>query len=310
VSLCWVRRSATRIGYDRLKTLLIFVATIAVGLLLFTRLVAPPRQLDLINNLWPGDRGVERVVEGVVFDPQTGLKLDVWKPVEPATQPRPVIVFFYGGGWANGERAHYGFVAKAFAARGFVVVIPDYRKVPQVRFPSFVKDGAASLRWVQDHIGRYGGDPDKVAVAGHSAGAYIAIMLALNESYLKAAGVAPGLIKAGVGLSGPYDFLPFDSKRSINAMRAWPKPLETQPVTYVRKDAPPLLLVTGTADDTVKPRNAIILTQRLTALGSPVEFKAHEDLGHEDVVMALSKPFRGKAPVLDESVAFLESRLK
>lgn len=218
-----------------------------------------------------------------------------------------MVVFFYGGGWAHGERGHYGFAAKALAARGYVVVVPDYRKVPQVRFPEFNRDGAAALRWVEDNIGGHGGDATKVAVMGHSAGAYIAVMLALNSTYLTEAGVTPGFVKAGVGLSGPYDFLPFDSKRSINAMGQWPRPEETQPIRYARANAPPLLLATGTEDNTVKPRNAILLSQRQTALGAPVSFKAYPGLGHEDVVMALSKPFRGKAPVLDDSVAFLQA---
>lgn len=293
-----------------MKIVLGVIATLAIALLLFTRLVAPPRQLDLINSAWPGDGGVERVVEGAVFDARTGMALDVWRPTGEASFPRPVIVFFYGGGWAHGQRAHYGFAAKALAARGFVVVVPDYRKVPQVRFPSFVEDGAAALRWVQDNVAQHGGDPGRVAVAGHSAGAHIATMLTLDRGYLERAGVKPGFIRAGVGMSGPYDFIPFDSKRSINAMRAWPRPEETQPVHYVRKDAPPLLLMTGTEDDSVKPRNAIILTQRLTAIGAPVEFRAYAGLGHEDVVMSLSKPFRGKAPVLDDINRFLDTRLK
>lgn len=238
-----------------------------------------------------------------MFDSKNGLKLDVWRP--EGEGQHPVIVFFYGGGWAHGERGHYGFAAKALAARGYVVVVPDYRKVPQVRFPAFNQDGATALKWTQDNIARYQGDPEKVAVMGHSAGAYIAVMLALNEDYLKAAGVRPGFIKAAIGLSGPYDFLPFDSKRSINAMRAWPRPQETQPIRYARADAPPMLLVTSTEDDTVKPRNAILLTQRLTELGAPVAFEAYPGLTHEDVVMALSKPFRSKAPVLDDAVHFL-----
>lgn len=241
-----------------------------------------------------------------MFDRATGLKLDVWRPEGSATLP--VIVFYYGGGWAHGERAHYGFAARALAAKGFVVVVPDYRKVPRVRFPAFVQDGAAALRWVRDNIARHGGDARRVATMGHSAGAYIAVMLALDGGYARAAGIAPDFVKAAVGLSGPYDFLPFDSKRSIRAMYAWPRPLETQPVSYVRRDAPPIMVVTGTEDDTVKPRNAILLAQKLSAVGAPVTFKAYGGLDHEDVVMALSLPFRGKAPVLDDATGFLLQR--
>ncbi len=293
-----------------MKYLLIFVTLICVGLFTFSRTVAPPNQLDWLNAVWPGDSGVDRVAQGVVFDEKNGLKLDVWAPTGSGDAKKPVLVFFYGGGWVNGERTHYGFAAKAFAAKGFVVVVPDYRKVPKIRFPVFNQDAAQSVKWVRDNIAKFGGDPDRVAVAGHSAGAYLAVMLALNPQYLTEIGVDPKIIKAGVGLSGPYDFIPFDSRRSIDAMHLWPRPLETQPVTYVSKDAPPLMLATGTADDTVKPRNAIILTQRLHAVGTQVEFHAYEGLNHEDVVKALSKPFRKSAPVLDDAVAFLKGALK
>lgn len=243
-----------------------------------------------------------------MFDPGRGLKLDIWRPERSGEHP--VVIFYYGGGWAHGERGHYGFAARALASKGYVVVVPDYRKVPQVRFPAFVEDGAMALRWVQANIARHGGDPERVATMGHSAGAYIAVMLALNGEYGQRAGVRPGFVKAAVGLSGPYDFYPFDSKRSIDAMYAWPRPHETQPVTYVRGDAPPILVATGTADDTVKPRNAILLTQKLNSAGARVVFKAYEGLGHEDVVMALSRPFRRKAPVLDDATAFLDGVLK
>lgn len=287
-----------------MKFLIGTLALIAIALFLFTRLVAPPLQLDLLDRFWPGE-GAERLAENVAFDEENGLALDVWGKAAPAGAKKPVLVFFYGGGWANGERAHYGFAARAYANRGFVVVVPDYRKVPAVRFPSFNEDGAAALRWTHDNIARYGGDPERILLAGHSAGAYIAVMLALDRHYLQKTGVNPSVIRGVAGLSGPYDFYPFDSKRSIAAMSAWPWPAETQPVNFVRKDAPPVLVITGTEDDTVKPRNAIILSRELNKLGALVEFRAYEGLKHEDTVMALSLPFRSKAPVLQDSADFL-----
>ncbi len=288
-----------------MKTFLLIIAALALALFAFTRLVDPPRQLSLINSLWPGDGDTKQVAAGVVFDTKAGLKLDVWAPAGGKTASSPVLIFFYGGGWAHGTREGYEFVGKAFAAKGFVVVIPDYRKVPQVRFPVFVEDGAAAIKWTRDNIAQYGGDPARIALSGHSAGAHIAMMLTLDPHYLKAQGVDPKIIRATVGMSGPYDFYPFDSARSINAMSAWPKPEETQPIHYASKAAPPILVLTGTEDDTVKPRNAILLSHRLSALGTVVRFKAYEGLSHEDVAMALSKVFRGKAPVLDDAARFL-----
>jgi acetyl esterase/lipase len=144
---------------------------------------------------------------------------------------------------------------------------------------------------------------------GHSAGAYEAIMLALDSKRLVAAGADPANVKAAVGLSGPYDFYPFDSPRSIAAFSEWPQPEATQPITFARADAPPLLLVTSDGDETVRPRNANNLGAKLRELGAPVEVKNYGPLDHEEIVMALSVPFRSKGPVLADSVAFLKSRM-
>jgi acetyl esterase/lipase len=289
-----------------MKIIAAIIAFAAIALFAFTRVVDPPRQLDIINSLTPGDGGVEQVAAGQVFSDKTGLKLDVWAPAGDVKASKPVLIFFYGGGWAHGERAHYGFAAKAFAAKGFVVVIPDYRKVPDVRFPAFVEDSAEAVKWVRDNIASYGGDPARITLSGHSAGAYNAVMLTVDRRYLRAVGVDPAIIRATVGMSGPYDFYPFDSRRSIDAMYGWPRPMETQPIAFADKGTPPIMVMTGTADDTVKPRNAILMAKRLDKLDRTVVFKAYEGLSHEDVVMALSKPFRGKAPVLDDAAAFLQ----
>jgi len=219
---------------------------------------------------------------------------------------RPVVIFWYGGGWVGGNRADYGFAARAFASKGFVVVLPDYRKVPSVHFPAFVQDGAQAVRWVRDHIAAYGGDPTRIALAGHSAGAYTVAMLALDPEWLSAEGVDPAVVKAGVGLSGPYDFYPFTAQRAIDAMKGVSDPSRTQPINFARKDAPPLMLVTSSGDTVVKPRNAVALAGRLKAVGAHVDLRIYPMLTHEDVVMALSRPYRGKAGVLDDSAEFLK----
>ena len=289
-----------------------FYALLAIGLLLGAAagalyLYSPPLSLDVLDRMF-GSGGAVRVAEGVPF---TGdLKLDVWATPAPAGIKRPVLVFFYGGAWVKGERAEYGFAARAYARRGFVVVVPDYRKVPGVRFPAFVQDGAAAVAWTQAHIARFGGDPRRIATGGHSAGAYIAVMLALDRRYLAAAGADPNAVRAVAALAGPYDFYPFRWPRAVAAMGAWPDPHETQPITYARADAPPLWLATGTADEEVRPRNSASLAARETALGSRTTVLREYPGGtHNDLIMAISRPFRGKAPVLDESVAFLQAHL-
>ena len=285
------------------------IAIAMIGALLIAAgalyLYSPPKSLDVLNDFFPGDPGALRVAGDVPFMPGPDGKLDVWGQAKIAVNPRPVIVFFYGGAWVKGRRSDYGFVGKAYAARGFIVVIPDYRKVPDVRFPAYVEDGARAVRWTRDNIARFGGDPGRILLAGHSAGGYIAMMLALDSRYLERAGVNPASIRGVAGLAGAYNFYPFTSARAVAAMGNSADPRQTQPISFARRDAPPLWLVTGTADTDVEPRNAITLAAREASLGSrTTTLVEYPGLTHDDLIMAISKPFRTKAPVLDESVAF------
>ncbi|PKP93023.1 MAG: alpha/beta hydrolase [Alphaproteobacteria bacterium HGW-Alphaproteobacteria-14] len=275
------------------------------GILAFT---SPPRLLSLYDWAAGGGDGAHQVAQGVPFGSH-GQTLDIWAPAGAPAGKLPVVIFWYGGGWAKGDRAAYAFAGRALANEGFLVVIPDYRKVPQVRFPAFLEDGAEAVAWTHDNITAHGGDPQPIAFMGHSAGAYVAVMLALDTQWLTAAGVDPAITKAAVGLSGPYDFYPFDKPRSIAAMGQWPRPVETQPIEYARKDAPPLLLATSEGDTTVRPKNANNLAAKLRDLGAPVTVENYGPLDHEEVVMALSRPYRAKGPVLADSVAFLRAHL-
>src|SRR5690349_1697554 len=100
-------------------------------------------------------------------------KLDLYLPADTNEKQFDVIVFLYGGRWTYGTKEDYRFIGATFAARGFLVVIPDYRKYPHVRFPQFVQDGAKALAWVSDHVAEFHGNPARIHIVGHSAGAHI-----------------------------------------------------------------------------------------------------------------------------------------
>lgn len=269
---------------------------------------SPPSLLSSLNSLIPGDHGAHRVAEGIVFAPDNGLKLDVWSPGR-SDHKLPVVVFLYGGGWVGGSRGGYAFAGSAYAGQGFVTVVPDYRLVPSVRFPTFLEDGAEAVRWTRDNISRFGGDPNRIALAGHSAGAYNAAMLALDPHFLRDAGVPARTIKAAALLSGPYDFYPFSEERGRDAFGRWPRPAETQPINFVSRDAPPMFLATGSADNIVNPRNSRALAAKLGAVGVPVELKIYQGKSHVDLAKSLSRPFRGTTPALNDSAAFLHRLL-
>ena len=287
----------------RIMGLIALVIIVALGTA--AALTSPPGLLSFLDGVVGGGRGTHRSGQGIAFGTH-GQALDVWQPSGGPRHGLPVVIFWYGGGWTGGSRGAYAFAGRAFARRGFIAIVPDYRKVPQVHFPAFLQDGAEAVKWTRDHVADYGGDPTRIAVAGHSAGAYTVAMLALDQRWLRAEGVDPGIIKAAVGLCGPYDFYPFTVARAAAAMRGAADPVMTQPIHFARRDAPPMLLVSAGDDVQVHAYNANNLTARLKAVGGRVVHEDYPGLSHENVVMALSKPFRGEAPVLDHAVAFLE----
>ena len=260
--------------------------------------------LATFNALVPFDDG-HRVASNVAFGQDPRQTLDIYAPpAQTNTSKLPVIVFIYGGSWASGNKSDYGFVGAALAAKGFITVLPDYRLVPAVRFPEFVNDAAYALRWVQDHIEEFGGDPNQIVLMGHSAGAYNAMMITLDQRYLAQAGVRPNIIKGIVGIAGPYDFYPYDVDVTKEAFGLFSDPLQTQAITFARKDAPPILLLTADADTTVNPRNARSLTAKLNQVGGSVTNKNYPDLGHVGILLSLSKALRYKADTLDDAVDF------
>jgi len=259
---------------------------------------APVRAFDTVM---PKDGESRKVASAIAYGEGDRRKLDIYAPVDMVRKPLPIIMFIYGGSWANGTRESYQFAGRALAAAGFITVIPDYRLVPEVHFPGFIEDCAAALRWTRSHAREYGGDPDRIVLVGHSAGAYNAAMLALDARFL---GADRAAIKGFAGLAGPYDFLPFDGSIVTTTFGRWPRPDETQPIYYADASAPPILLLHGQDDDTVWPKNSINLDRKLRSLGDSSELIVYPGVGHVGIVTSLAKPFRSKTPVLADVTRF------
>ena len=272
-----------------------------VAMLAFLTTACSP--LSMFNTVIPKDPAAGRGQAGVAYGDGPRRKLDIYPGAGTAAK-KPVMVFVYGGSWASGRREDYRWVGRALAAQGFLTVVPDYRLVPGNVFPDFVADIAAAVRWTHDHAAEHGGDPDRIVLIGHSAGAYNVMMVGLDRHYLDDAGVPQSAIRGVIGLSGPYDFYPWDTPVSENAFGSYPDPLQTQPVTFVRADAPPLLLLHGSADTTVRPRNVARLEAREKAAGGQVQSKIYDGVDHKGMVLALARPFRGRATVLTDVATF------
>ena len=255
-------------------------------------------------NTFARGRNVEITRDVRFAEGRRGL-LDVYAPKHAIDAP--LVVFFYGGGWEDGTKADYRFAAMALAKRGIVTVVPDYRLYPDVRFPDFIQDGAKAVRWARRNATEFGADPGLIFLVGHSAGAYIAAMLALDKTRLDPASLSA--LAGVVGLAGPYDFLPLKSDVLKRIFAPAGGDLRTsQPIAYARGDAAPMLLVTGLKDDTVRPENSRKLATRIRALGGRAETRFYKRVDHTLVMGAFSPLLRPLAPSLRDTLAFIYKR--
>ena len=222
----------------------------------------------------------------------------------------PLVIFVYGGSWSMGSRRDYGFAGQALAARGFTVMVVDYRLYPDVRYPDFLRDCAQAVAYGLEHARELGADPRRVFLYGHSAGAYNVAMLALDPRWLSAVGHSPDELSGWVGLAGPYNFLPIGDP-GVKRVFDWPATSpDTQPIQHVDDLARPLPAFLGAAlhDKVVYPeQNSEPLAERMKARGTAVTFKVYEHVNHPLLVGALSWPLTAFAPVLDDTVAFMRA---
>ncbi|OXC75104.1 alpha/beta hydrolase [Caballeronia sordidicola] len=233
--------------------------------------------------------------------------LDVYVPAAASPEPRPVVVFFYGGSWQNGDRGNYLFVAQALTSRGYVAVLPDYRTYPETAFPGFVNDAAAATRWTRDHAHEFGGDPSRLFVMGHSAGAHLAALIATDPRYLASQSMSKADLRGVIGLAGPYDFLPIVDRTLLDVFPAATR-AESQPINYVTGHEPPMFLAAGTDDTVVDPGNTDRLAAMLRKHGDSVEVRHYDGFSHIRIVSALALPLRGRSTVLADVAAFIDSR--
>lgn len=239
-----------------------------------------------------------RIEADVAYSSLERQKLDLYVP-EGLTEPAPVILFFYGGSWQSGEKETYRGVGQALASKGFIVAIADYRVYPEVRFPDFVDDGAKAVSFVRDNVKTYGGDPSRLYLAGHSAGAHIAVLLASDPAYLRKVGGSFAWLRGVIGLAGPYNILPLKDKTLIDIFGGANR-TETQPITFIDGKRPPMLLATGDDDTTVSPLNTERMAERLRAVGSPVTVKIYPGVGHVGIILSLWPGFRSNTTLRED----------
>jgi acetyl esterase/lipase len=252
---------------------------------------------------------------GIRFKPGSRLGLDVFAP-EGAAQC-PVVISIHGGGWSLWPRWVFSFSAPPLLARGLVVVLPDYTLYPRARYPQMADECAAAVAWTLEHIADYGGDPRRVYLQGHSSGAHLSALVALDPRWLAAYGHAPDdlaglMVSAGVlDIEAEHDH--WQSKTPISAehgplwgvMGGSREGLRAgSPVTYVRADAPPTLVVHGEGDRWAPPHVGRSFYEALAATGADVEWRLYAGKGHVDALFEAA--LDPHAPMNEDLVAFIE----
>jgi acetyl esterase/lipase len=225
-------------------------------------------------------------------------RLDVYFP-EHAPPHAPVFVFFHGGGFREGDRAQYGYVAKPFAARGIITVVASYRLTGQgFKYPAQRDDARLAVQWVYRHIEPYGGDPRRIVIGGHSSGAIMVADLGKDRAWLKQMGVARQALRGIVPISGPYDLRTPDHPGEPNVFWSAYTPTATEraaasPLLHIGDPVPAALIAAGALesdgyDDYVSASQAF--GAALKTRGVQVEVLLLPDAGHRDTVFALGDP--------------------
>jgi acetyl esterase/lipase len=246
--------------------------------------------LEPLNWSAPGT-GIARTT-GLAYGADARQQLDIYAPMQ--AHGAPVLLFWHGGSWQSGDKDRYRFVGARLARQGFVVAIPNYRLAPEDSFPAFEQDAALAVRWMSDHARDFGGDPARMFLSGHSAGGHIALVLALDDRYLRAVGLSPSRLAGIVSIAGPTGLENLRGDRLEGVFPADVPDRDFSPIALAPNTAgvaPPFLLLSGLDDDVIYASNVARLAEAIRAGGGRVSVRAYPGTGHLGLLLAFSDVF-------------------
>lgn len=261
-------------------------------------------QMGLFLANVPAKFANHQIEKNIAYGDDSWQKLDIYIPQTKNDVQLPVIVFFYGGSWEDGSKEMYPFIAKNFTDKGYITVIADYGKYPTIKFPTFVEDGAEAVAWVYNNIEQYGGDNNQFYLAGHSAGAYIAAMVATNKAYLASQQLNTRIINGFSGLAGPYDFAPNTQRLKAIFSEVKDDYTQMQVSSFVEGDEPPMLLIWGEQDKLVYRRNIELFSNKIKDKNGQVETILYKDMDHVDMVKNMMWMVPSDESILEEMSTF------
>ena len=295
-------------------------AALAVGgIALATQQAQALSALAIVNGIT--SNGGVGVSKNILYGDEPNQDLDIYypKPLAKAMNSTindiaihdsyPMVVFVHGGSWESGSKDEYAFVGQSLAKAGYVTAVINYRKAPEHLYPDYVEDTAQAIAWSYKNAESLHADPKRLAVIGHSAGAFNAVAAVANEDFLAPYGVKPKDIATVIGIAGPYsyDFRKFSSRTAFGASAT---PETVMPDRQIKGAQPPYLLLTAEKDKVVHVTNTIKMTQALKAAGVKVETGEIAGASHATSIGAMAPPLRWVNDVRTQVLSYLDKTLK
>ena len=286
------------------------------GVALATQSAQALSPLAIVNGITSS--GGVGVSKDILYGDEPSQDLDVYypKPLAQAmktqsaiTNSYPMVVFVHGGSWESGSKEQYAFVGQSLAQAGYVTAVINYRKAPEHVYPDYVKDAAQAIAWSINNAASLHADPARLAVMGHSAGAFNAVAAVANEDFLAPYGVKPTDIATVVGIAGPYSY-DFRKFSSASAFGANATPDQVMPDRQIKGAQPPYLLLTAEKDQMVHATNTTKMTQALQAAGVSVKTSEIKGASHATSIGAMAPPLRWINDVRAQVVTYLDETLK
>ncbi|MCP8900448.1 alpha/beta hydrolase [Gilvimarinus xylanilyticus] len=255
---------------------------------------------DVLNTL--GRASHYRAQTDIAYGDNPRQTMDIYRPQEANSC---LVMFVYGGSWDSGKKEQYGFVGAALARRGYTVAIPDYRLYPEVTYSDFVDDIARAV--ASEPVQKMAEDKSLVLM-GHSAGAMMAGLVSYDAQYLDAWGASRAQVDRYVSLAGPHDyFLPTEKAQWTRIFGSdKSRQVDALTVNHIHADNPPTLILHGADDETVTPKSAVSLEQKLQQAGVSAERKTYEGVSHVKLVAAMGRPLGFLAPTLEDIDRYLQ----
>jgi len=236
------------------------------------------------------------IAKDIAYGDRPRQRLDVYWPPDAEGKRLPVLIFVHGGSWNWGDKTLYPLVGARFTARGFVVVVVNYSLYPDAAFPTFVEDAAAAIAWTTRRIDAYHGDPDRLFVAGHSAGGHILSLVVLDDQYLAAHGLTRDALRGFIAISAPTDLTALQkhleahphvaSVEDLRAVMGGPDRLaQADPIRHARSQTPPILMLHGVDDQTVPIAIAREFASALRAAGAQVALREYDRTDHFSILL-------------------------